>query len=120
MISFDADVAAAAISFLTLLALIGGGFFWLGKLGNRVGQLESRIGQMEDRVGQIETKVDRLEVKVDQIETKVDQIAEELRNFREEMREEIRRSNQQILLALVNHPHDADGQPVFRVPVSPE
>ena len=54
--------------------------------------------------------------RVDQLEHKVDQLAEDMRD----MREEIRRGNQQLLLALANHTHGDDGQPVFRVPVSME
>ncbi|MCE2501590.1 MAG: hypothetical protein J4G13_12120 [Dehalococcoidia bacterium] len=92
MISIDPAIAGAVISFFTLLALLGGGFFWLGKLSNRVGHLENRV----------------------------DQLVEEIRDMREELREEIRRGNQQLLLALASHSHDADGQPIFRVPVNPE
>ena len=44
----------------------------------------------------------------------------ELRNeFRADMaqlREDFRRSHQQIMLALVNHSHRPDGQPVFTLP----
>ena len=54
--------------------------------------------------------------RVDQLENKVDQLSEEIRD----MREDIRRGNQQLLLALANHSHDDDGQPVFRVPFGVE
>ncbi len=99
MISIDPAVAGAVISLITLFALIGGGFFWLGKLSNRVGHLENRVDQLADEMREM---------------------CEEMRNQRAELLEEIRRGNQQLLLALANHSHDADGQPIFRVPVSPE
>ena len=99
MISIDPAVAAAVISFVTLLALIGGGFFWLGKLSNRVGNLENRVDQLADEVREMR---------------------EEMRNQRAELLEEMRRGHQQILLALANHSHDGDGQPIFRIPVNPE
>ena len=106
MISFDPATVVAIVNVITLLILIGGGVSWLGKLGNRVSNLENRV--------------DQLETKIDQVDKKVDQLADEMREMREEIREEIRRGNQQLLLALANHSHDADGQPIFRIPVSPE
>ncbi len=99
MISINPDILAVIISFVTLLALIGGGFFWLGKLSNRV----------------------------DQLDMKVDRLADDMRDLREgldhqrtELLEEMRRGNQQLLIALANHGHDDGGQPVFRVPVGAE
>lgn len=103
MITFDPSVATLVINLTTLLVLIGGGVFWLGKLGNRVGQLEGRFDQLDKKVDQLP-----------------DELREEMRVLRAELREEIRRGNQQLLLALANHPHGTDGQPIFRVPVSPE
>ena len=50
MISIDPAVAGAVISLITLFALIGGGFFWLGKLSNRVGHLENRVDQLADEM----------------------------------------------------------------------
>lgn len=123
MISIDPAVLSVIISFITLLALIGGGFFWLGKLGNRVSQVETRLGRVEDRVDEVDKKVDEIDKKVslltnkiDQVDQKIDLLAEGMRDLREEMR----RGNQQLLIALANHGHDDDGQPVFRVPVSAE
>ena len=106
MISFDPATIVAFVNVITLLILIGGGVFWLGKLGSRVSNLENRV--------------DQLETKIDQVDKKVDQLADGMRDMREEIREEIRRGNQQLLLALANHSHDADGQPIFRIPVNPE
>ena len=37
-----------------------------------------------------------------------------------EFREEMRRSNQQLLLALVNHSHTEGGQAIFTLPVPAE
>jgi predicted nucleic acid-binding Zn-ribbon protein len=71
------------------------------------------VGQLTNRVGQLENKIDRHS-------EELRGIREEMRNLREELREEMRRGNQQLLLALANHSHGSDGQPVFRVPVSPE
>jgi hypothetical protein len=43
-----------------------------------------------------------------------------MRAQRVELLEEMRRGNQQLLIALANHGHDDGGQPVFRVPVGAE
>ena len=85
-------VITAIVSVISLLIVAAGGAYWLGRLSNRV---------------------DRLEEKVDQLDGKVDQL-------RSELLEEMRRGNQQLLLALANHRHDADGHPVFRMPVAAE
>ena len=99
MITFDPSIVTAIVSVVPLLVVIGGGVFWLGKLTNRVGQLENKIDRHSEEPCEIR---------------------EEMRNLREELREEMRRGNQQLSLALANHSHGSDGQPVFRVTVSPE
>ena len=110
MISVDPAVLGAAISFITLLALIGGGFFWLGKLDNRVSQVEQGIKRVDSRIEQVDQKIDKL----------AEDIHEDMRSLRGELLEEMRRGNQQLLIALANHGHDEGGQPVFRVPVNSE
>ena len=92
MINADAAVITAIVGIISLLVVAAGGAYWLGRLSNRV---------------------DRLEEKVDQLDAKVDRL-------RSELLEEMRRGNQQLLLTLANHRHDADGDPVFRVPVAAE
>ena len=92
MINADAAVITAIVGIISLLIVAAGGAYWLGRLSNRV---------------------DRLEEKVDQLDAKVDRL-------RSELIEEMRRGNQQLLLTLANHRHDADGDPVFRVPVAAE
>ena len=114
MFTENPAVITAIVSVISLLIIAAGGAYWLGRLSNRV---------------------DRLEEKVDQLDAKVDRQFIELRNeFREEIRqldakfdrrfnelaEEMRRGNQQLLLTLVNHRHDTDGYPVFRMPVAAE
>lgn len=103
MITVDATVITAIVSVLTLLVVAVGGAYWLGRLSNRVDRLEERVEQ--------------LDAKVDRLDAKVDQGFIELRN---ELLAEMRRENQQLLLTLANHRHDADGYPVFRMPVAAE
>ena len=92
MISLDPAAITAMVGIVTLLLLAAGGAYWLGKLSNRV-----------DHLGK-----------------QVDQLSTDIREGFRELREEMRRDNQQLLQALANHTHDADGLPVFRVPVSAE
>ena len=103
MISINPDILSVIISFITLLALIAGGIFWLGQLTNRVGQLENRVDELGD-----------------DLRGDMRNLREEMRTQRVELLEEMRRGNQQLLIALANHGHDDGGQPVFRVPVGAE
>ena len=101
MINADAAVITAIVGIISLLLVAAGGAYWLGRLSNRVDQLD--------------VKVDRLAAEISQLDAKFDRRFNELRN---ELLEEMRRGNQQLLYALANHRHDADGEPVFRVPVA--
>lgn len=114
MISIDPAVLAAIVSLLTLLAVIAGGVFWLGKLSNRVGNLEKRVDQLDAKVDDVAEDLRK------EMREMRNEIREEMREMRSELLEEMRHGNQQLLLALVNHSHDAGGQPMFRVPVNPE
>lgn len=99
MITIDPTTTTAVVSVTTVLVLIGGGFFWMGNLGSQVGQLDRRV---------------------DLLDKKIDQFRDDMREQRVELLEEVRRGNQQLLIALANHGHDDGGQPVFRVPVGAE
>ncbi len=110
MISADPDVVVAIIGAITLLVAIGGFVYWLGKLSNRVDNLDKKVDQLDKKVDQL----------TEEVRKGFQDVREEMRRSQEEMREEMRRGNQQLLLALANHSHDADGQPIFRVPVSAE
>ncbi len=110
MITIAPDTIAAVASIITLLALIAGGIFWLGQLTNRVGQLENRIDDLDDKIDQL----------ADNLREEMRELREEMRAQRVELLEEMRRGNQQLLIALANHGHDDGGQPVFRVPVGAE
>ena len=99
MINADTAVITAIVGIISLLLVAAGGAYWLGRLSNRVGQLDVKVDRLAAEIGQLDAKVDRL---------------------RSELLEEMRRGNQQLLFALANHRHDADGEPVFRVPVAAE
>ena len=114
MISVDASVLTAIVSVLSLLIVAVGGAYWLGRLSNRVDRLEERVEQLDAKFDQ---RFIELREEMHQLDAKFDRRFNELRN---ELLEEMRRGNQQLLLTLANHRHDADGDPVFRVPVAAE
>ena len=114
MINVDAAVITAIVGIISLLLVAAGGAYWLGRLSNRVDQLDVKVDRLD-------AKVDRqfiaLREEMRQLDAKFDRRFDELRS---ELLEEMRRGNQQLLFALANHRHDADGEPVFRVPVAAE
>lgn len=95
-------IAAIVALAVTLLAAVGGGIYQLSELSTRVDHLSAELEQLPTRD----------EVRI--------LIAEEIRRSNAELREDLRRSNQQLLHALANHTHDADGQALFAVPPGSE
>ena len=49
-----------------------------------------------------------------------DELRQEITTAKDEVLREIRRSHQQLVLTLVNHTHNANGQAVFTVPPETE
>ena len=90
-------IVTAGTSVITLLVLVGGGFYWWGRLSSRVDNLGTAVQTLRD------------EVKASWDDVKAS---------RDELLGEIRRSEQRILTALANHPHVAPeaGRPVFWFP----
>ena len=87
--------AAIVVAVVAVISLIGGSLFWMGHISSRVDSLEAGIRDTRMEIRDLRT---------------------EIQDTREELLTEIRRSNQQILDALANHTHDADGNAVFRSP----
>ena len=118
-------IITAIVSVISLLIVAAGGAYWLGRLSNRVDRLEEKVDQLDAKVDQqfselrseMRDEMRSVNQRVDQLDAKVDRQFSELRN---ELLEEMRRGNQQLLLTLANHRHDADGYPVFRMPVAAE
>ena len=82
---------------VTLLILVGGGFYWWGRLSSRVDNLDREVQSLREDVQSLRG---------------------DMNSLRDEILGEIRRSEQRILTALANHSHVAPdaGQPVFRFP----
>ena len=103
------------VGIATFAVLVGGGFFWWGRMSYRVDHLARDVQSLQDDVQTL-----RGEVKAAREEQKADMVAlrEEQKADMAVLRNEILRSEQRILAALANHSHVAPdaGQPVFRFP----
>lgn len=86
---------------VTLLILVGGGFYWWGRLSSRVDNLDREVRSLREDVNSLR-----------------DELKGDMNSLRDEILGEIRSSEQRILTALANHSHVAPdaGQPVFRFP----
>ena len=83
-------IIASVTGVATLLVLIGGGFYWWGRLSSRVDGLSGEIQSVRD----------------------------EVKSGHQELLTELRRTEQRMLTVLANHSHVAPeaGRPVFWFP----
>ncbi len=97
---------------ITLLILVGGGFYWWGRLSSRVDNLDREVQSLREDVNSL-----RDELKGDMNSLR-DELKGDMNSLRDEILGEIRRSEQRILTALANHSHVAPdaGRPVFWFP----
>ncbi len=118
------------VGIATFIVLVGGGFFWWGRMSYRVDYLARDVQSLQDDVQTLrgEVKAAREEQKAAMTALREEQKAD-MTALREEqkanmatLRNEILRSEQRILTALANHSHVAPdaGQPVFRFPTGME
>lgn len=125
---------------LTLIALVGRGLYVWGRLsrqvdshteqltdlGGRMNNVETRLAVVETRLDAVDAKIDALDAKVDALDAKIDarfaaQDAKIEARFAAQDAKidiligEVRRLNQ-LMVAMANHRHDADGNIVFTLP----
>ena len=103
MITFDAPTIAAIVGIVGLLIIAGSGLYRLGRLGKQVEQQGEAISEVRKEIREVR-----------------EEMRNEMREMRAELLEEMRRGNQQILVALANHSHDENGHAVFRIPPGAE
>lgn len=113
------NLIGTIVGIATFMVLVGGGFYWCGRMSYRVDNLARDVQSLQDDVQTL-----REEQKADMAALREEQKAD-MAALREEqaanmtaLRNEIRSSEQRILTALANHSHVAPdaGQPVFRFP----
>ena len=106
-------IVGLTISALTLLSLVGGGFYWWGRLSSRVEGLEKRSDELNDKIDAVR---DELNDKIDAVR---DELSGKIDAMRTEILTEMRRSEERILTALAYHSHIAPeaGRAVFWQPI---
>ena len=102
------NLIGTIVGIATFMVLVGGGFYWCGRMSYRVDNLARDVQSLQDDVQTL-----REEQKADMAALREEQTANMTA-----LRNEIRSSEQRILTALANHSHVAPdaGQPVFRFP----
>lgn len=91
-------IVGAAVSIVTLLALVGGGFYWWDRLSSRIDALAEDVKALRDEVQAVRGEVQAVS---------------------SSLRTEMRRSEDRILTALTRHSHVSPeaGPPVFWQPI---
>ena len=117
----NATTITAAVAVLAVLITLATGIYQLGRLSQQVANLSLQIDQVreENRI-QIDQAREENRIQIDRVRVEIDQIREENRRDNAALLEELRRSIRQLLDALGNHTHDADGNPVFTIPPGSE
>ena len=117
MISIDPAIAGAVASFITLLALISGGFFWLGKLSTRVGNLEVKVDRLADEMREMRKEMsDQRSETLQAVNDQRNELLQAMQDQRNELLEQMRQGNQQLLLALATTPTTPMGNPSSACP----
>ena len=127
------------VGIATFAVLVGGGFFWWGRLSFKVDHLASDVQAIQgdvltlrddmqtlrDDVQALKNDVQTLQTDMQAVRDDIQAARGDVQALRDEVKAgqdallgEIRRSEQRILAALANHSHVAPdaGQPVFRFP----
>ena len=129
----DTDVITiigALVSIATLIALVGGGFYWWGRLSSRVDGLDREVQSLRDDVKSVREDVQSVRGELQSVRGELQSVRGELQSVRNELNgelqslrvellTEIRLSEERILTALTHHSHvspDA-GPPVFWQPI---
>jgi hypothetical protein len=106
----------AAVSIVTLIALVGGGFYWWGRLYSRVDALAEDVKTLRDDVQSVRGEVQSVR---SELLTEIQSVRGEVQSVRSELLTEMRRSEDRILTALTRHSHVSPeaGPPVFWQPI---
>lgn len=120
-------IVGAAVSTITLIALVGGGFYWWGRLSSRVdgltedvkalrGDVQSVRGEVQSVRGEVQSVRSELLTEIQSVRS---ELLTEIQSVRTELLTEMRRSEDRILTALTRHSHVSPeaGPPVFWQPV---
>ena len=113
-------IVGAAVSTITLIALVGGGFYWWGRLSSRVDGLAEDVKALRGDVQSVRGEVQSVRSELfTEIQSVRSELLTEIQSVRTELLTEMRRSEDRILTALTRHSHVSPeaGPPVFWQPV---
>ena len=131
-------IVGAVVSIITLLALVGGGFYWWGRLSSRVDRLDDDVKALRDDVQsvrtELHTEIQSVRGEVQSVRSELlaeiqsmrgemhsvrDELLAEIHSVRNGLLAEMRRSEDRILTALTRHSHVSPeaGPPVFWQPI---
>ena len=126
------NLIGTIVGIATFVVLVGGGFYWCGRMSYRVDHLAGDVRTLQTDVQTLKDDVQILKDDVRTLKTDVQTLRDDMQTLRDDMQtlrdemkagqdallREIRSSEQRILTALANHSHVAPdaGQPVFRFP----
>ncbi len=95
-VALIAGLVGSVVSSVTLVVLIGGGFYWSGRVSARVDSFDQRIDTLDRRMDTLSGAVNSLRV---------------------ELLDEMRRNQQQLLTALSGHAHSDTNEVWFGQPL---
>ena len=121
-VPFSFIIALSAVNSGAVVAFVGVVVYLAIRLGRLPTRQEHNELRNEFKADLAQLRADMREdmthLREDMVQLRAD-MREDMTHLREDMaqlREEFRRSHQQIMLALVNHSHNDDGQAVFTLP----
>ena len=144
-VALIAGLVGSVVSSVTLVVLIGGGFYWSGRVSARVDSfdqridtLDSRIGTLDNRIGALDNRIDTLDRRMDTLDNRIDTLDNRIdtldrrmdtldrrmdtlsgavNSLRVELLDEMRRNQQQLLTALSGHAHSDTNEVWFGQPL---
>ena len=130
-VALIAGLVGSVVSSVTLVVLIGGGFYWSGRVSARVDSfdqridtldrrmdtLDNRIGTLDNRIDTLDNRIDTLDRRMDTLDRRMDTLSGAVNSLRVELLDEMRRNQQQLLTALSGHAHSDTNEVWFGQPL---
>ena len=137
-VALIAGLVGSVVSSVTLVVLIGGGFYWSGRVSARVDSFDQRIGALDNRIGALDNRIDTLDRRMDTLDNRIDTLDNRIdtldrrmdtldrrmdtlsgavNSLRVELLDEMRRNQQQLLTALSGHAHSDTNEVWFGQPL---
>ncbi len=116
-VALIAGLVGSVVSSATLVVLIGGGFYWSGRVSARVDSLDRRIDTLDKRTDTLDQRIDTLDRRMDTLDGRMDTLSGAVNLLRVELLDEMRRNQQMLLTALSGHAHSDTNEVWFGQPL---